>query len=49
MIAGSNGYTNDNPPSAQPGFTGPIALGGAINAPNSYIGQKYFPGVYDAG
>ncbi|KAL8881751.1 MAG: hypothetical protein Q9192_007727 [Flavoplaca navasiana] len=49
VIAGSNGYTKNNPPEAQPGFTGPVALGGAINAPNSYIGQKYFPGVYDAG
>ncbi|KAI4190007.1 MAG: hypothetical protein LQ346_005005 [Caloplaca aetnensis] len=49
VIAGSNGYTKDNPPSAQPGFDGPTEFGGAINAPGSYIGQKYFPGVYDAG
>lgn len=49
VIAGSNGYTKNNPPEAQAGFTGPVALGGAINAPNSYIGQKYFAGVYDAG
>ncbi|KAL8735393.1 MAG: hypothetical protein Q9166_000938 [cf. Caloplaca sp. 2 TL-2023] len=49
VIAGSNGYTKNNPPDAQPGFTGPTQFGGAINAPNSYIGQKYFPGVYDAG
>ncbi|KAI4140816.1 MAG: hypothetical protein L6R39_005649 [Caloplaca ligustica] len=49
VIAGSNGYTKNNPPDAQEGFTGPTEFGGAINAPNSYIGQKYFPGVYDAG
>ncbi|KAL8903155.1 MAG: hypothetical protein Q9171_007497 [Xanthocarpia ochracea] len=49
VIAGSNGYTKNNAPDAQTGFTGPSPMGGAINAPNSYIGQKYFPGVYDAG
>ncbi|KAL8678941.1 MAG: hypothetical protein Q9186_004757 [Xanthomendoza sp. 1 TL-2023] len=49
VIAGSNGYTKNSPPDAQPGFTGPTQFGGAINAPNSYIGQKFFPGVYDAG
>ncbi|KAL8699623.1 MAG: hypothetical protein Q9201_005899 [Fulgogasparrea decipioides] len=49
VIAGSNGYTKNNPPDAQPGFTGPTEFGGAINAPGNYIGQKYFPGVYDAG
>ncbi|KAL9009284.1 MAG: hypothetical protein Q9173_005677 [Seirophora scorigena] len=49
VISGSNGYTKDNPPSPQVGFDGPTAFGGAINAPGNYIGQKYFPGVYDAG
>ncbi|KAL8769549.1 MAG: hypothetical protein Q9209_004480 [Squamulea sp. 1 TL-2023] len=49
VIAGSNGYTKNNPPNAEAGFTGPTQMGGAINAPNSYIGQKYFPGPYDAG
>ncbi|KAL8949790.1 MAG: hypothetical protein Q9222_004133 [Ikaeria aurantiellina] len=49
VIAGSNGYTKNNPPDAQNGFTGPTELGGAINAPSNYMGQKYFPGVYDAG
>ncbi|KAL8963572.1 MAG: hypothetical protein Q9183_004995, partial [Haloplaca sp. 2 TL-2023] len=49
VIAGSNGYTKNNPPSEQPGFTGPTAFGGAINAPGNYIGQKFFAGIYDAG
>jgi len=55
VIAGSNGYTKNLPPAAQSGFDGPTGLGGAINAPlnaagkNTYIGVKYFPGVYDAG
>ncbi|KAI4088237.1 MAG: hypothetical protein LQ339_008748 [Xanthoria mediterranea] len=49
VIAGSNGYSKNNPPNAEPGFTGPDAFGGAINAPNSYIGQKFFAGPYDAG
>jgi hypothetical protein len=55
VIAGSNGYTKNLPPAAQSGFDGPAGLGGAINAPlnaagkNTYIGVKYFPGVYDAG
>ncbi|KAL8960618.1 MAG: hypothetical protein Q9193_002712 [Seirophora villosa] len=49
VISGSNGYTKNNPPSPQAGFDGPTAFGGAINAPGNYIGQKYFPGVYDAG
>lgn len=49
VITGSNGYSKNNPPDAQSGFTGPTEFGGAINAPNSYIGQKFFPGVYDAG
>ncbi|KAL8738547.1 MAG: hypothetical protein Q9190_007986 [Brigantiaea leucoxantha] len=49
VIAGSNGYTKNNPPNSQPGFDGPTEFGGAINAPGNYIGQKFFPGVYDAG
>ncbi|KAI4249793.1 MAG: hypothetical protein L6R40_000582 [Gallowayella cf. fulva] len=49
VIAGSNGYTKNNPPDAQGGFTGPTPFGGAINAPDSFMTQKYFPGVYDAG
>ncbi|KAL8652841.1 MAG: hypothetical protein Q9226_004093 [Calogaya cf. arnoldii] len=49
VIAGSNGYSKNNPPNAETGFTGPTPFGGAINAPNSYIGQKFFAGVFDAG
>ena len=55
VIAGSNGYTKDNPPSPIDGYTGPTRFGGAINAPldsagkNTYMGVKYFPGLYDAG
>ncbi|KAL8668871.1 MAG: hypothetical protein Q9168_006516 [Polycauliona sp. 1 TL-2023] len=49
VIAGSNGYTKNNPPDAQTGFSGPVELGGAINAPSGYIGQKFFSGPYDAG
>ncbi|KAL8940416.1 MAG: hypothetical protein Q9211_002281 [Gyalolechia sp. 1 TL-2023] len=48
VMTGSNGYTKNKPPSSQVGFTGPVKFGGAINAPDSYMGQKYFPGVYDA-
>ncbi|KAL8688876.1 MAG: hypothetical protein Q9218_005318 [Villophora microphyllina] len=49
VIAGSDGFTKNNPPNPQTGFDGPTEFGGAINAPSNYIGQKYFPGVYDAG
>lgn len=55
VIAGSNGYTKDNPPSPCDGYDGPTRFGGAINAPldaagkNTYMGVKYFPGLYDAG
>ncbi|KAL9045337.1 MAG: hypothetical protein Q9214_001602 [Letrouitia sp. 1 TL-2023] len=49
VIAGSNGYTKDNPPDAQPGFDGPTKFGGAIAAPGNYVGQKFFAGPYDAG
>lgn len=54
VIAGSNGYTKSNPPNPIPGFSGPTEFGGAINAPlnaqgkNTYIGVKYFKGVYNA-
>jgi hypothetical protein len=48
-ITGSNGYNKLAPPKAQPGFTAPMALGGAINAPNdpvtntnTYMGYKFF-------
>ncbi|KUJ11847.1 uncharacterized protein LY89DRAFT_653320 [Mollisia scopiformis] len=49
VIAGSNGYNKNAPPPAQTGFTGPVELGGAINAPNdpvtntnTYMGYKFF-------
>ena len=54
VIAGSNGYTKLNPPNPITGFDGPTEFGGAINAPltpagkNTYIGVKYFKGVYNA-
>lgn len=48
-IAGSNGYNSLAPPPSQPGFTGPVELGGAINAPgNTYMTFKYNPGPFDA-
>ncbi|KAL8674828.1 MAG: hypothetical protein Q9168_000809 [Polycauliona sp. 1 TL-2023] len=48
VITGSNGYNKASPPDAVDGFTGPQALGGAINAPldngkNTYLGYKYLP------
>ncbi|KAI4207302.1 MAG: hypothetical protein LQ346_000670 [Caloplaca aetnensis] len=48
VITGSNGYNKASPPDPITGFTGPTALGGAINAPldngkNTYLGYKYFP------
>ncbi len=49
VIAGSNGYNKNAAPPAQSGFTGPVELGGAINAPldpvtqqNTYMGYKFF-------
>jgi hypothetical protein len=49
VIAGSNGYNKLAAPNPQPGFTGPMELGGAINAPsdpvtntNTYMGYKFF-------
>ncbi|KAF8853106.1 hypothetical protein BDZ45DRAFT_629581 [Acephala macrosclerotiorum] len=49
VIAGSNGYNKNAAPASQTGFTGPVELGGAINAPNdpvtntnTYMGYKFF-------
>ncbi|KAF4637064.1 hypothetical protein G7Y89_g1024 [Cudoniella acicularis] len=49
VIAGSNGYNKNAAPCSQPGFTGPVELGGAINATNdsatntnTYMGYKFF-------
>jgi hypothetical protein len=49
VISGSNGYNKDCAPPAQTGFTGPVELGGSINAPNdpvtntnTYMGYKFF-------
>ena len=36
-------YNKNAPPPAISGFTGPVELGGAINAPNSYMGYQFFP------
>ncbi|KAF9874534.1 cytochrome p450 [Colletotrichum karsti] len=41
------GYIKNAPPASQSGFTGPAPFGGSIQAPNSYIGVKFFPGPYD--
>ncbi|GKT89997.1 carbohydrate-binding-like protein [Colletotrichum tofieldiae] len=46
-ISGSNGYNKNDPPAAITDFDGPIAFGGATQAPNSYMGAKYYPGPYD--
>lgn len=49
VITGSNGYNKAAPPPACDRFTGPQALGGAINAPfdsqghDSYMGYQFFP------
>ncbi|KAK0116915.1 hypothetical protein ONS96_012761 [Cadophora gregata f. sp. sojae] len=49
VISGSNGYNKNAPPASQPGFNGPVKLGGAISAPsdpitnmNTYMGYKFF-------
>ncbi|PBP19023.1 hypothetical protein BUE80_DR010095 [Diplocarpon rosae] len=49
VISGSNGYNKDAAPNSQDGFSGPVSLGGAINAPNdpvtntnTYMGHKFF-------
>lgn len=54
VIRGSNGYSKPNPPDPFPGYTGPSFFPCAINAPllngvNTYIGQQYFKGPFDAG
>ncbi|KAK1969557.1 hypothetical protein LY78DRAFT_667492 [Colletotrichum sublineola] len=41
------GYNKNAPPASNPGFDGPTAFGGAIQAPNSYMGSKYYPGPFD--
>jgi len=46
-VTGGNAYKKMAPPDPIDGFTGPVALGGAINAPISYIGMKYYAGPYD--
>ncbi|KAI4183801.1 MAG: hypothetical protein L6R41_005180 [Letrouitia leprolyta] len=49
VIAASNAYNKITPPPAISCYTGPTALGGAINAPlnaqgqNTYMGYKYHP------
>ncbi|KAF6792699.1 hypothetical protein CMUS01_16138 [Colletotrichum musicola] len=48
-IRGSNGFNKLAPPPSQPSFTGPIELGGSIQAPYSYIGSRFFAGIYDPG
>ncbi|KAI9773059.1 MAG: hypothetical protein M1840_008179 [Geoglossum simile] len=52
VIAGSNGYNKDLLYNTPPGWTGPVVLPGAINAPSpngasTYLGYKFFEGVYD--
>ncbi|APA11511.1 hypothetical protein sscle_08g062810 [Sclerotinia sclerotiorum 1980 UF-70] len=49
VIAGSNGYNKNAAPAPADGYTGPVALGGAINAPldpvthtDTYMGYKFF-------
>jgi len=47
-ITASNGYTKYPPPAPQANFTGPMELGGAIQAnDDSYITMSFFPGSYD--
>ena len=46
VIAGSNAYNKNSPPSPVNCYSGPQELGGAINAPpstGSYMGYQYFP------
>ncbi|KAI9647840.1 hypothetical protein NHQ30_004228 [Ciborinia camelliae] len=49
VISGSNGYNKGVSPPAADGYNGPVALGGAINAPvdpitkaDTYMGYKFF-------
>ncbi|KAK1990012.1 hypothetical protein LX36DRAFT_593539 [Colletotrichum falcatum] len=48
-ITGSNGYNKLAPPPAYAGFENPIAFGGAIQAPNSYMGSKFYAGPFNPG
>lgn len=47
VITGSNGYTKNAAPPSYQNFTGPIELGGAIQAPSGYMGSSFFSGPYD--
>ncbi|KAI9785603.1 MAG: hypothetical protein M1816_000349 [Peltula sp. TS41687] len=52
VIAGSAGFNRNAPPPSCTDFTGPVRLGGAINAPldngvDTYIGMKYTNAPYD--
>lgn len=49
VVTASNGYVKMAPPDPIDGFTGPVELGGTINAPSSYIGMKYYAGPYNPG
>ncbi|KAF4780165.1 hypothetical protein HER10_EVM0009892 [Colletotrichum scovillei] len=46
-VTGSNGYSKLAPPPSYADFDGPFAFGGATQAPKSYMGSKYYPGVYN--
>ncbi|KAF2220058.1 hypothetical protein BDZ85DRAFT_166488, partial [Elsinoe ampelina] len=47
-ITASNGYNTVAPPAPVDGYTGPVKLAGAIQAPdNSYMTYKYFAGPYN--
>ncbi|KAG9560458.1 hypothetical protein KCU71_g4293, partial [Aureobasidium melanogenum] len=49
VIAASNAYNKNAPPPSVAGFTNPVGLGGATNAPldsngkNTFMGSKFFP------
>jgi len=49
VITASNGYTKNPAPPTLANFTGPAALGGAIQAsdPSTYISSSSFNGAYD--
>ncbi|CAD0114378.1 unnamed protein product [Aureobasidium uvarum] len=55
VIAASNAYNKDAPPPSVSGFTDPVGLGGAINAPldsnhqDTFMGSKFFPFSQDQG
>ncbi|KAH0423407.1 hypothetical protein CcaCcLH18_12189 [Colletotrichum camelliae] len=48
-IKGSNGYNKVAAPASIPGFSAPVELGGAINAPGNYMGAKWYTGPYNPG